>query len=214
VRGLWRALASLPAAARWGILSVGGLLVVLLIGAGGWAFLQQRETAARRAFASVTTTYRQAMASSHEASLAGAADALSQFLSAYPRSHAAAQAWYLLGNVHYQRRGLDAALAAFGEASRRDSGSVGALSRLGSGYVWEAKGEPSRALEEYKGALTGRDAKDFLYGDLLLAAARVQEELKQPAAAIESYKRFLKDVPSSTRADEVRIRLAILGARA
>ena len=42
----------------------------------------------------------------------------------------------------------------------------------------------------------------------------LQEALKQPAAALESYQRYLKDVPGSSRADEVRGRIAQLGAAA
>ena len=49
---------------------------------------------------------------------------------------------------------------------------------------------------------------------VLLATARVQEELKQTTSAIETYRRLLKDVPDLPRADEVRSRLALLGAAA
>lgn len=211
VRRLWDLLASLPTLARWGILSAASLVLIVLVGAGVWTFLQHRDAVARRAFLTVTQTYSQAMANGQEQALAGAAETIRQFLRGHPRSSVAAQAWYSLGNLEYQRRSLDAALAAFAEASRRDSASVGSLSRLGVGYVWEAKGDPARALEAYQSALGGRDPKDFLYGELILATARVQEELKQPGAAIESYKRFLQSAPSSARAEEVRIRLAILG---
>ena len=176
--------------------------------------LEHRETVAQRAFGSASVLYRQAAASNQDQALRGAVDALKQFLNDHPRSGAAAQAWYLLGNLEYRRRALDTALAAFQEASRRDSGSVGVLSRLGAGYVWEAKREPQRALEVYQAALKGRDSKDFAYGELLLALGRVQEELQERDAAVETYRRFLRDVPASGRAEEVRIRLAILGASA
>jgi TolA-binding protein len=210
----WGPLGDLPLIARWGILSVAGLLLSLLVGAGVWTFLQHREATARQAFAAASASYRQAMASPEPARLATAAQALTQFLKDYPRISAAAQASYLLGNVQYQRREYDAALSAFGEAARRDAGSVGALSRLGAGYTWEAKGDLARALETYRDALQGRQPKGFLYGELLLATGRVQEQLKQPAAAIATYRQLLREVPDSARAEEVRIRLAILGARA
>jgi TolA-binding protein len=44
--------------------------------------------------------------------------------------------------------------------------------------------------------------------------ARAQEQLKQPAAAIETYRRILKDAPDAPRAEEARARLALLGAPA
>ena len=210
----WAPLAGLPPVARWAVLGVGGLLLVLAIVAGVWTFLQHREVSAHRAFATASAAYRQVMASGEEPRLADAAQALTQFLKDYPRSADAAQAWYSLANVEYRRGRHDAALAAFGKAAGRDSGSVGALSRLGIGYVWEAKKDPARALAAYEATLKGRGPKDFLYAELLLAAARVQEEMKQPAAAVETYRRLLKDVPDSSRAEEARTRLAILGASA
>lgn len=211
---LWSALAALPTVARWAILSAIGLLVVVLIGSGVWMFLQRREAVAQQAFVAAVASYRQGLASGEETTLALAADNFKQFLREYPRSRLAGQAWYLLGSVEHQRRAFNDAIAAFTEAGRRDSGSVGSLSRLGLGYAWEAKGDFGRALEAYQAALGSRDPKDFLYGELLLAIARAQEELKQPEAAVKSYKRFLQDIPTSARAEEIRIRLAILGAGA
>src|SRR5262249_41471729 len=132
----------------------------------------------------------------------------------YPRSAPAAQAWYFLGNVEYRRGAPDAALAAFGEAARRDAGSVGLLSRLGAGYAWEAKKDPARALEAYQDALKGRGPKGFLCAAPLLGGPGAQEQLNQPAAAIETYRRLLKEGADSPRAEEARARLAILGASA
>lgn len=210
--GLRDALAGLPPAARWSLLGFGGLVVALLIAGGVWTFLERREAQARLAFATTAATYRQAMVQPTEAQLTAAASALSQFLGAYPRSSVAPQAWYFLGNVEYQRRAYAPALKAFEEAARRDSGTVGTLSRLGAGYAWEAKEDPARALEAYREALKGRGPKDFLYAELLQATARAHELLNQPSAAIDTYRRLLKEIPDYPRAGDVRIRLAALGA--
>lgn len=208
------ALAGLPPLARWGLLGLGGLFLALLLGAGVWTVLQRREAAAHLAFADAANTYRQAMAEPSEGQLGAAARALNQFLTDYPRSSVGGQAWYFLGNVEYQRRAYDPALKAFEEAARRDQGTVGALSRLAAGYAWEAQGDPTRALATYREALTGRGPKDFLYAELLLATARAHELLNQRPAAIDAYRRFLKDLPDSPRAGEIRSRLASLGAGA
>ncbi|MBI2466936.1 MAG: tetratricopeptide repeat protein [Candidatus Rokubacteria bacterium] len=208
------ALAGLPPLARWGLLGLGGLILALLVGAGVWTFLERREAAGRLAFADAANTYRQAMAEPGEAQVAAAAGVLTQFLKDYPRSAVAGQAWYFLGNLEYQRRAYDQALNAFEEATRRDGGTLGALSRLAAGYAWEAKGDAARALETYREALKDRGPTDFLYAELLLSTARTHEVLNQRDAAVSAYRRFLKDVPGSPRAGEVRGRLASLGAGA
>ncbi len=210
----WGRLAGLPPAARWGMLGVGGLLVAVVAGSAVWAILQQGEAAAGRAFTAASATYRQAMAGRDAGQLTTATTALRRFLADHPRSRSAAQASYMLGNLAYERRDFDAARAAFEEAARRQSGTIGALSRLGLGYVWEAKGDPGQALAAYRQALTGRAPKDFLYVELLLGVARAQELQSDQAGAIETYRRLLHDVPDLPRAGEVRSRLAALGASA
>lgn len=211
----WLPLAGLPPAARWTVLGVGAVLLVLLGAVAVWTVLQHRDASARQGFAAASTAYRQAMATTTAtAQLTEAEQTLKQFLKDHPRSGSAAHAWYFLGNVEYRRGAHDAAIPAFAEAARRDPGSIGVLSRLGAGYAWEAKKEPARALEAYQEALKGRGPKEFLYAELLLGVARAQEQLTQTTAAIETYRRLLKDVPDSPRAEEVRARLAILGAAA
>jgi TolA-binding protein len=208
-------LAGLAPAVRWTILGVLGLVVVLAVTGAVWAFLGQREASARRASAAAAATYRTAIAPGADAKqLDEAARTLKQFVSDHPRSAGAASAWYSLGNVEYQRGNHDDAIRAFEEAARRDSGSVGVLSRLGAGYAWEAKQDPGRALAAYQEGLKGRGPKAFQSVELLLGVARAQEQLKQPAAAIETYRRIVKDAPEAPRAEEARGRLAVLGASA
>ena len=207
-------LAGLPPVTRRIFLAAAAVLVLLLVAAGVWTFLDQRAASARLAFAAASMTYRDALPSAEDAKLEGAARELTRYLADYPRSADAAQAWYALGNVEYQRRRYDAALTAFGEAARRSTGLIGTQSRLGAGYAWEAKGDPARALAAYQEALKGRTPKDFAYADLMLASGRAQELLKQPAAAIQTYQKLLKDVPDTPRGEEVKTRLAILGASA
>jgi hypothetical protein len=67
-------------------------------------------------------------------------------------------------------------------------------------------------VDAYQQALTGRGPNDFLYGELLLAKARAQELAKDSSGAVATYKQYLKDLPSSDRVEDVRIRLALLGS--
>ena len=205
-------LAGLPATIRWTLLAVGGLFLLTLIAGGVWSWRGHQEEVARRALGPALATAERAVGSGQPADLEAAAAALRQFLTSHPSAQASHQAWYFLGQVEFRRSQWDPAVAAFGEAARRDRGSIGALSRLGQGYALEAKGDAVRALEVYQQALNGLGPKDFLYGDCLLAKARAQELAKDSTGAIATYKQYLKDLPSADRVQEVRIRLALLGS--
>jgi tetratricopeptide (TPR) repeat protein len=203
---------ALPASIRWTFLAVTSVLLLALVGAGVWSWLGRQEDAAQRALGAALVTAQRAVGSGQAADLETAVTALRQFLASHSGTQASHQAWYVLGQVEFRRSQWDAAAAAFGEASRRDRGSIGALSRLGQGYAHEAKGDAARALEVYQQALSGLGPKDFLYGDLLLAKARAQELTKDSAGAVTTYKQYLKDLPTADRVQDVRIRLALLGS--
>ena len=204
-------LGALPAQIRWTLLAVTAVLLLTLVGAGVWSWLGRRDEAAHRTLGPLLATAQRAVASGQAADLETAATTLRQYLASHSGTRASHQAWYVLGQVEYRRSQWDAAVTAFGEASRRDRGSIGALSRLGQGYAHEAKGEAARALEVYQQALSGLGPQAFLYGDLLLAKARAQELTKDSAGAVATYKQYLKDLPTADRVDDVRIRLALLG---
>jgi tetratricopeptide (TPR) repeat protein len=204
----------LPGIIRWASAATAGALVLVAIGAAGWSWLERRETTAERLLSPIAQEVSQALARAERPSLDSSGERLRQFLRDHGRSRVAAEAWYLTGNVEFQRKDLDAAARAYSEAARRGPASIAGLSRLGLGYVREAKGDLAGALEAVNQALQGRATKDFLYPDLLLAKGRIQVQLKDTAGAVETYRRFLRDLASSARADEVRGRLALLGAGA
>jgi tetratricopeptide (TPR) repeat protein len=205
-------LRELPPSIRWTLLSVVAVLLLVVVGSGIWSWQGRQESKAQQALGSVLPTVQQGVESGQAAELDAAAKALQDLLAAHSGTRAAQQAWYLLGQVEFRRRQWDAATTAFGEGARRDGGSIAVLSRMGQGYALEAKGEPARAVDAYQQALAGRGPKDFLYGDLLLAKGRAQELSKNPSAAIATYQQYLKDLPSTDRALDVRIRLALLGS--
>ena len=209
--GFWAWFSALPARIRWTLLAVTSVLLLVLVGAGVWSWLGRRDDAAHQALGTVLVTAQRAVGSGQAADLEAAATTLRQFLASHSGTRASHQAWYVLGQVEFRRSQWDAAVAAFGEASRRDRGSIGALSRLGQGYAQEAKGDGAGALEVYQQGLSGLGPKDFLYEDLLLAKARAQELTKDSVGAVATYKQYLKDLPTADRVQDVRIRLALLG---
>lgn len=203
---------ALPARVRWTFLAVGAVLLVAVLAGATWSWLGHREEVAQRDLGTVLAVAQRAETSGQPADLEASAAALRQFVSSHSRTQAGVQAWYMLGQIEFRRGQWDAAAAAFSEASNRDRGSLGALSRLGLGYAYEARGDAARALQVYQQALTGLGPKDFLYGDLLLAKARAHELAKDSTGAIATYKQYLKDLPSADRVQDVRIRLALLGS--
>ncbi len=205
-------LAALPALIRWIALAVAVIIVVTVIAAGVWTWVGHREELAQRELGTALVTAQRAVGSGQAPDLEAASTALHQYLTNHPSARVSTQAWYVLGQVEFRRGQWDAAAAAFGEAARRDRGSIGRLSRLGQGYAYESKNDLTKAIEAYQQALSGLGPKDFLYGDLLLAKARAHELAKDSPAAIATYKLYLKDLPTSDRGQDVRIRLALLGS--
>ncbi|MGH7393193.1 MAG: tetratricopeptide repeat protein, partial [Candidatus Rokuibacteriota bacterium] len=90
--------------------------------------------------------------------------------------------------------------------------TVRTLARAGIGYAWEGEQNWAKAAEAFQAALADLKPGDFHYEELLIDLARVQEVGGQKPAAIDTYRRLLKEVPGSLRADDVRTRLASLGA--
>lgn len=211
----------LPAAPvlRWAVLGAVALALVGGIAGAGWAWYSAQEARAREAFALVGEQVQQAQtpppgatgapAPSAEAR-ARAIAALEAVIAQHPRASIVPQAAYQLGNLRYAAGQYAQARGAFEVALSGATGTLRALSALGVAYTWEAEKNQAKALAAYEAALAGRGPKDFLFEELLMDLARVQEFGGQPQAAIATYERLLKDVPDSRRADDVRSRIATL----
>lgn len=200
---------------RWALWGVLGLVVVVGVGGAMWSWQQRQDAASRVTFGPVSTVAHRALTTGESSALDEAAKTLTQFLKEHSRSAVIGQAWYFLGQIELRRRQWDAAASAFATAAAREgASSVGALSRLGEGAAHETKGDYARAIEAYQKGLSGRNPQGFLYGELLLAKGRAQEQAKDTASAVATYRQYLKDLPSSDRTDDVRVKLALLGSAA
>ncbi|MGH7325517.1 MAG: tetratricopeptide repeat protein, partial [Candidatus Rokuibacteriota bacterium] len=155
---------------------------------------------------------RGASASSPEARAAVARD-LEAALAQHPSASNAAQAALELGNLRYEERDYVRARSAWEVAvARAASPTVRTLARAGVGDTWEAEGHPGKAAEAYQAALALLRPADFYYEELLLALGRAQELSGNRDAAVETYRRLVRERPRSPRTDDVRARLAALGA--
>lgn len=191
----------------------GALAAVLLAGFGLWWWLESREREAASAYLTAMKNLPLTDGALPAEARAAAARNLEAALARYPSSPLAPLAAYELGNLRWAERDWTRARAAWEVAAARTaSPTVRTLARAGIAYTWEAERNYERAAAAFQAALVGLRPGDFEYADLVLALARVQELGGKNDAAIDTYRRLLKEVPQSPRAEEVRARLARLGA--
>jgi tetratricopeptide (TPR) repeat protein len=200
----------LPKPWGWVILAAAALVLAIIVGSGVWFYLDRQREAGYTAYGRTIPIVQAAVGKSAGGEQRQAVQALEEFLRAWPRHPAAGPAWYELASLHAQGGAWDQAIHAYGEAARRARGSLQALSQLGLGYAYEAKQDYGRALSTFQEALKGKEPKAFLYGELLLSQARAQEALDRKAEALESYRRFLKDLPTAPQAPDIKGRIASL----
>jgi tetratricopeptide (TPR) repeat protein len=137
---------------------------------------------------------------------------LERVLEAYPSNGMAAEAAYALGDLRFSGGEHDKARAAWQLAiSRSRATTLTTLARAGIGAAWEADKNLPEATQAYETALADLKPTSFYYEELLVDLARVQELSGKKDAATATYRRLLKDLPRSVRADEIRNRLAHLG---
>jgi len=201
---------------RLGLQALAGVLVVVLVAAGAWAWYRSQESRGLAALVEATALVQRAEAPEASAEArAKAITALEAVVTQYPRLAAISQAAYQLGNLKYLAGQYNQARVAYELAVAKSSpGSIRTLAALGVGYTWEAEKNYANAAGAYEGALKGLGAKDFLYEEALMADARAQELSGKPDIALDVYQRLLRDLPDSRHADDLRSRIASLRGRA
>ena len=200
----WRTLAIIAAV----------VAAVLLLGLGGWLWTSVQQQRGMAAY--VETLVRARQGEGPSASTEARMQAILEVegvLARYPSNAMAAQAAYELANLRFAAHEFDKARAAYWVTIvKAGSGTLGTLARAGIGYAWEAEHKFADALEAYQAAVADLKPAAFYYEELLVDLARSQELVGKKAEAIVTYRRILKDLPRSPRTDDVRNRLASLGA--
>lgn len=201
-----------PSARALGLAAV-AVLVVAALGAGAWLWSEAQARRAEAAYAGPLARLSGQAGAQPGPDRDQAVTALEAALAQYPTSALASLAAYELGNVRFAERQFAKARALYDvAAARAESPTVRALARIGAGYTWEAERNFAKAAEVYQTELAAAAPGSFQYADVLLNLARVQAAGGRKDDAVATYRRFLKDVPGSPRAEEVRSRLAQLGA--
>lgn len=199
---------------RVAIVAVLAALGLAAVVAGVWYWQAAEERRATATYASALA--RLASAGGRELApeaRAAAARDLEAALQAYPSASMAAQAAFELAGLRFADRQYAQARSAYEVAlARAVSRTLRTLARLGIATTWEAERNFAKAVEAYQAALADLGPNDFQYEDTLLSLARSQELGGRRDDAVQTYRRVLKDVPKTSRTDEVRARLASLGA--
>ena len=192
-----------------------GIIVVLgLLATGAWLWNSSRVQRGTAVYSAALLRARQGEVpeASPETRLGAIAD-LERVLAEHPSHPMASQAAYALGNLRFVAAQYDKARAAWQIAvAKSGSGTIATLSRAGIGYGWEAERKFPEATQAFETELARLKPSDFYYEELLFDLARVQELAGKKDAAVVTYRRILKDVPKSVRAEEARSQLATLGA--
>jgi tetratricopeptide (TPR) repeat protein len=199
---------------RWTALGALILVVVAGLAGAGYAWHSSQEAKARAAYAEAMELVGRAQApEAPAAARESAAAALEALVATHGRSSVVPLAAYHLGNLRYAAGQYAQARGAYEVAiAKGATAATRLMSGLGIAYTWEAEKDYGKAQATLQAALADRNPKDFLYDELLMDMARVQELAGNRDAARETYQRLLKDVPDSRRADDVRSRIATLSA--
>jgi tetratricopeptide (TPR) repeat protein len=145
-------------------------------------------------------------------------EALTSVLAAYeevikihPRSSAAANAHYMLGNLYYRIGDYDKSQSSFeaflDKASRNHV--LTPFAHTGLGYCHEEKREYEKALAAFEKAVQ-KDTGGLLAGVSYGNMARIYEEMKNPEKALEFYQKALEKISDPSMAAFIKRKIASL----
>ena len=200
----------------WRTLGIAGgvVIAVFLLGAAAWFWNASQQQRGSAVFAEALTRHRAAEGpqATPEARTA-AMNELERILAEYPSNVMVPQAAFLLGNLRFSAGDFARARAAYQiTVARSSSPTMTTLARASLGYSWEGERKFPEATQAFEAALAGLKPTSFYYEELLSDLARAQQRAGKKDAAITTYRRMLRELPRSPRAQEIRTRLATLGA--
>jgi tetratricopeptide (TPR) repeat protein len=196
----------------WRILVTIGATAFVLGGVvlGGWLWFSARQQRALETFAEamVKVQRSQTQGASPEAKLTAIRE-LEATLQQQPSAPVLTQATYELGNLKYLEQEYPGSRSAYELTAAGTSPTLSRLAQVNVGYTWEAQKDYAKAIEAFDKAAASIKPGDFLYDEILVDLARVQELAGRKDAAIKTYRRILEN-PRTLRSDDVRARLAAL----
>lgn len=117
----------------------------------------------------------------------------------YPRSQAALQAYYQIGNAYLNLNQVDSSLQAYDALQKRAAGNnyLKFFAYSGQGYGYEAKKDYKNALTAFENALKMPEAT-YLSGQVFRDMARIYEEMNDAKKSLEYYRKSLEKTTDST----------------
>jgi tetratricopeptide (TPR) repeat protein len=110
-----------------------------------------------------------------------------------------------IGKCYYALKEYDPAIAAY---TRCLNGPLQSMARNGLGYCYEAKGDYSKALENYQ--KNAEEDGNPYQEEGMLGAARCCEAQNQKQKALEFYQKALAKNPKSPTADFIQWKISEL----
>lgn len=195
---------------RKSIYAGAGIFMLIVLMAGGWyMYALNYETSAGRLYIRVLDAAAKAEPSAaNAAAIQGYKDLISQ----YPRSDAAVTAYYRLGNLYFNLKDVDAAVAAYQEFLKKASpqSDLTTLANSGLGNCLEAKKDFSKALEYYEAAMKTSAAPSFEVLNYS-SVARIYEQMNNPEKAVEFYRKALGKTTDPLMTLYLKRKISILG---
>lgn len=190
------------------------VVAVAAITAGIWYWVNAQQAKTTSAY--VGALFRVQSSRSPQAapqSRVAATRELESVLQRYPSASMAGQAAYELGGLRFADRQYAAARSAYEIAATKGAApTVRTMARVGIAYTWEAERNFPKAIETFQALLSDTKPGDFLYEELLIDLGAAQELAGRRDDAVQTYRRILKDGTKTRRAEDIRARLASLGA--
>jgi tetratricopeptide (TPR) repeat protein len=188
------------------------ILVVVAAVAGVMYYLRWQEGKAMAVQDQALQMYQDAYRTSMENPAAGkkedyqkALDKFKESLSVYSRGRTGQVSEIFIGHCYYSMKEYDQAQAAYTKCL---DGPFRNLALNGLAYIFEAKGDYQKALENFEKNMADRNHPYQV--ESMLGAARCYEALKQKPKALEIYEKALAQAPKSTMAEFIRWKVSEL----
>ena len=191
--------------------------VIVAIAIGGYFWLRQHENAAAEAILhqgmAMLTQASPAAPSPRPDQMQQAVEIFRKVLAEYPRSSAAPQAAYMLGNVLSDLKDWEGATKAYQDFTARYSDHTSLIplvyQRLAYTQLSQGKLEEAQKAFQLITKMTTAPNKDHALYEL----ARIHEALQRPEGALAYYQELIKDHPHSPYTEEASIRIKTLDAK-